>query len=314
MRVLPSLGAMAVCLVGLDPLVAQSLVTGRAFQRQGSGVVPVSHVRVEARSKATGKVLGSVVADDYGSYALGGLPSGEAVVTVSHPRFHAANRGRHEQGALLLCPERGRCGVLDFEMAPNGKLAVRVVDVLDRPIEDITVTVSALGEPDALNKPRILRDGRDLLHFVLPPGRYLVHAAPAKRLHGVAYEAASKEIEFEHGRQNKTVEVILPSSRKYRVSGRVFGLEPTNARRMMITLALISAGHETDETLRYGAPLDRSGYFALGGIPRGSYNVELTWLPEVLTPENHGHLLQMITVDEDLRGLLLAAPSTATSP
>jgi hypothetical protein len=84
---------------------------------------------------------------------------------------------------------------------------------------------------------------------------------------------------------------------------------------MMITLTPLSADREADAPQRFGAPLNRSGYFALSGLSRGSYRVELTSLREISPPAsaNRGYLLQEITVDEDLRGILLTAPFGATS-
>jgi hypothetical protein len=317
MRVFLSLGIVAGSLLGAAPLLAQSFLTGLVHQRQGNGVVPVPHARVEARSTATGKVLAEVTADDYGSYVLQDLPAGEVVVMVSHPRFHAASRGNQEKGARRRCPAQGSCGVLDFEMKANGELAVRVVDTLGQPVEEVTVTVSSVNEQDdPVKQPAGFLDGRGVLHISLPPGRYQVHTEPSKRLRGIQYEPTAAEIEFEHGQLTKAIEIILPSSRRYRVSGRVLGLETSDARRMMITLTPLAADRETDaRPQRFGAPLDRSGYFALSGLPRGSYIVELTWFRGSLPPPHtsRGYLLRTITVEQDLRGLLLAAPSGVIS-
>ena len=316
MRVFLSLGPLAACLLGAASLLAQSFVTGRVYQRQGSGIAPVPHARIEARSTAPDKIVAALVADDYGSFVLQDLPAGEIVVMVSHPRFHAANRAHHEKGAALQCPAQGSCGALDFEMTLNGELAVRVVDALGEPVEDVAVTVEAMNKQDASSRqPAGVLDAQGVLHIIVRPGRHQVHAEPSKRLRAIQYEPTTAEIEFEHGQRTKTIEIVLPSTRKYRVSGRVAGLQPADAQRMMITLTPLSADPEADAPQRFGAPLSRSGYFALNGLPRGYYSVELTPLHEISPPASatRGYLLQVITVNEDLRGILLMAPAGAGS-
>ncbi len=202
-------------------------------------------------------------------------------------------------------------------MTPNGELAVRAVDAIGQVVEDVTVTVSSVNEPhETIEQPAGFRDGRGVLHISLRPGRYQVHAEPSKRLRSIQYEPAATDIELEHGQRTKTVEIVLPSSRKYRVSGRVLGLNPSDAQRMMITLTPLAAEQETDaQPRRFGAPLDRSGYFALSGLPQGSYTVELTWFRGSSAPSStsRGYLLRTMTVDEDQRGLLLYVPPGAAS-
>jgi hypothetical protein len=305
------LGAL---LLSVTPLLAQGYVKGRIYQRQDNGVVPVSHARVEARSAQTGNTLAEVTSDDYGAYVLSGLPAGEVIVKVSHPQYHAANRGHHEKGARLQRPAQGSCGTLDFEMARNGELEVRVVDAIGQRVDDVTITVTSADEPGKPIKPPGFRDARRVLYVSVPPGRYRVYAEPSKRLRGIEYEPAVTEVDFEHGRRSKAIDIVVPSGRRYRVSGRVTGLNTADAERMMITLTLVPAdGQANQQPARFGAPLNRSGYFALNRLPAGSYVVELTQFLDAsrVAGARRDYVLRTIQVSDDLRGLLLAAPAGA---
>lgn len=316
MRAFRFLVAGGACLLATPALLSQSLATGLVYQRQGNGIVPVPHARIEGLSAETGNVLAEVISDDYGSYVLRGLPAGEVIVKVSHPRYHAASRAQHEKGARLHCPAQGSCGTLDFEMARNGVLEVRVVDAIGQRVDDVTVSVASVDEPGKPIKPPGFRDARGVLYVSLPPGRYRVHAEPSKRLRSIQYEPATAEIEFGHGQPEKTVEIMLKSSRKFRVSGRVRGLDPSRAERMMITLTPLSVDQEADpQPERFGAPLSRSGHFALNSLPPGSYVVELTRFLDAsgAASARRHYVLRTIDVNDDLRGLLLSAPADAAA-
>jgi hypothetical protein len=267
---------------------------------------------VEAYSFATGEKLAAVTADAYGHYVLSDLPAGEAVLKVSHVRYYGADAGQHRDGARVSCPAMGECGAVDFEMIPNADLAVRVVDSVGRPVDDVRIAASSIdGSERVLGRSPGLRDARGVLHISLPAGHYRVDATSAKRRRNLVYEPASMEVEIEHGEPSKTAEIMLPSTERFRVSGRVFGVDPAVAGAMVLVLA-----PRTDEPIqmetqsrRLGAPLEKSGRFVVNEVPRGSYRIELTRAENNALPaSSDSYPLGDITVHANLRGLLFAAP------
>ena len=304
------------CLLDVSPLGALGFVAGRVYQRQKAGLVPLAGARVEAYSRGPGERLAEVTTDAYGHYALIDLPAGEAVLRVSHVQHYGADAGQHRDGARVSCPAAGECGAVDFEMIPNADLAVRVVDAVGRPVDDVRITASSIdGSERVLGRPPGLRDARGVLHISLPAGRYRVDATSAKRRRNLVYEPASMEVEIEHGAPSEAVEIMLPSTERFRVSGRVFGLDPAAAGAMVLVLAPKTDGRIQAETQprRRGAPLEKSGRFVVNEVPRGPYRIELTSAENNALSASGGgsYPLGDITVDASLRGLLLAAPPGA---
>jgi hypothetical protein len=198
-------------------------------------------------------------------------------------------------------------------MTANGDLAVRVVDAIGQRVDDVTVSVASVDEIERPVKAPGFRDARGVFYVSLPPGRYEFHAEPSKRLRSIQYEEAAIEVDFEHGRRSKTVDIVVPSGRRYRVSGRVTGLNAPDAQRMMITVTLLPVDRHTDPPARrFGAPLNRSGYFAFSGLPAGFYVVELTqFLDASRAGGRRDYVLRTIQLSDDLRGLLLSASAGA---
>ena len=300
------------CLLDVSPLGALGFVAGRVYQRQKAGLVPVAGSRVEAYSLGQGERLAEVTTDAYGHYVLSDLPASEAVLKVSHVRYYDADAGQHRDGARVSCPAAGECGAVDFEMIPNADLAVPVVDSVGVRVEDVRITASSIdGSERVLERSPGLRDARGVLHISLPAGRYRVDAASAKRRRNLVYEPASMEVEIEHGEPSKTAEMILRSTERFRVSGRVFGLHPAVAGAMVLVLA-----PKTDERIQTetqprgrGAPLEKSGRFVVNDVPRGSYRIELTRAENNAVPASGDRYpLGEIAVHANLRGLLFPAP------
>jgi hypothetical protein len=288
-------------------------VAGRVYQRQKAGLVPVAGARVEAYAAATKEKIAEVKADSYGHYVLNNLPAGVAVLKVAHLQYYAADAGIHSGGARVSCPASGGCGAVNFDMIPNADLAVRVVDALGRPVEDVRITASSIdGSRRALRRLPELRDARGVLHISLPAGRYRVDAASSKRRRGLAYEPASMEVEIEHGEPRKTAEIVLHSTERFRVSGRVFGLDPVVAVDMAVVLAAeMDEGIQADaQPRRFGAPLEKSGRFVFNEVPRGSYRIELTSSENNALPASgaESYSLGDVAVEANVRGVFLAAP------
>jgi hypothetical protein len=299
------------CLLDVSPLGALGFVAGRVYQRQKAGLVPVAGARVEAYSFATGEKITGATADAYGHYVLSDLPAGEAVLRVSHVQHYGADAGQHRDGARVSCQATGECGAVDFEMIPNADLAVRVVDAVGRPVDDVRITAFSIdGSERAMERSPGLRDARGALHISLPAGRYRVDAASAKRRRGLVYEPASMEVEIEHSEPSEAVEIVLHSTERFRVSGRVFGLDPAAAGVRGLVLVALERIQTEPQPRRLGAPLEKSGRFALHDVPRGSYRIELISSESNALPASGGksYPLGDITVHANLRGLLFAAP------
>ena len=273
--------------------------------------MPLAGARVEAHSLGPGERLAEVATDAYGHYVFSDLPAGEAVLKVSHVRYYGADAGQHRDGARVSCPAAGKCGAVDFEMIPNADLAVRVVDSVGVRVEDVRITASLIdGSERVLGRPPGVRDARGVLHISLPAGRYRVDATSAKRRRNLAYESASMEVEIEHGEPSKTAEMILRSTERFRVSGRVFGLDPAVAGAMVLVLApKTDVRIQTETQPRRGAPLEKSGRFVVNDVPRGSYRIELiSGQDNALPASDDSYPLGDIAVHANLRGLLFPAP------
>jgi hypothetical protein len=178
-------------------------------------------------------------------------------------------------------------------------------------VDDVRITASLIdGSERVLERSPGLRDARGVLHISLPAGQYRVDATSVKRRRNLVYEPASMEVEIEHGEPSKTAEMILRSTERFRVSGRVFGLDPAVAGAMVLVLA-----PKTDERIqtetqpRRGAPLEKSGRFVVNDVPRGSYRIELTRAENNALPASgDSYPLGDIAVHANLRGLLFPAP------
>ena len=295
-------------------LFAQNHVAGLVYARKGAGFVPIPHAWVEARS-AMGKIVGQVQTDTFGRYMLSDLPAGEIVVAATHSSFYPARVGKHPE-RKVRCSGAGLCGKVDFELIPNGELEVHVTDVNGQPVDDIIVTVRRLTESTSSLLPgRGLgqRSHRGVFRTSeIRPGRYRVEAKPEERRRGVTYHPVVTEVQFEYGQRTKTIRLMMPSTRMYRITGTILGLEPAEVSRMVIVLdpeVDEQANSETQER-RFGAPLDEDGSFVVDGIPRGSYSLSLIRTDGSTLHRSQGseHSLGKIKVNDDLRGLLFTLP------
>ncbi len=305
----------ATSLLILTPLlVAQNQVAGLVYERKGPGFVPIPQAHVEAQS-AVGKTVGQVRTDGFGRYMLSDLPVGEIVVAATHSSFYPAGKGKHLE-KKVRCSGSGLCGKVDFELIPNGELEVRVTDANGQPVDDIIVTVRSLTEPTSGLLGGIglgQRSHRGVFRaWEMRPGRYRVEAEPKKRQRGLTYHPIATEVEFEYGQIRKTVRLTMPSTRMYRITGTILGLQPPEAPRMLIVL-----DPEADEQAnggtqgrRLGALLDQDGSFLVDGIRPGSYSLSLVRTDGSTLHRSQGseHSLGKIKVDDDLRGLLFTLP------
>jgi hypothetical protein len=297
-------------------LSAGSYLTGQVFERRGSGVVPVSGARVEARAGAEAPAVRGVETDSMGRYYLDGLAGGPLAVTATHPRYYAArDSGRGEK--TVRCPDSGACAQLDFEMLPAGDLEVSVVDSLGLPVEHVSIEIHRLDGSGQILKPAVRTVGGVYRASGLVPGRYRVEAKPAEEHGAIRYYAISTELTYEYGQEHGSVRLVMPFERVYRVSGRILGLNAVDAPQMLVILE--SARGDTSEKqpqTRLGAPLEPGGHFAVNGVPRGSYSLRLAWGEdaELDLSSSLSRVLAAIEVVGDLPGLSFPAPPELGGP
>ncbi len=305
----------SVSLLSLTPrLAAQNHVAGLVYDSKGAGFTPIPQAHLEAQS-AVGKTVGQVQSDAFGHYMLRDLPAGEIVLTVTHSSYYPAREGKHLE-RKVRCSGDGLCGKVDFELIPNGELEVHVTDVNGQPVDSVLVTVRGLTQPTS-SLPRGLGLGQRSHRGVfrtskMRPGPYRVEAEPEERQRGVTYHPVATEVEFEYRQRSKTIRLIMPSTRMYRITGTILGLESAEVPRMVIVLdpEVDEQANSGTQERRLGAPLDEDGNFAVDGIPRSLYSLSLIRTDGSALHRSRGpeHSLGKIEVDDDLRGLLFTLP------
>jgi hypothetical protein len=199
-------------------------------------------------------------------------------------------------------------------MAPNGEPEIRVVDETGRPVADAAVSVQEVNERGSVEQPMTtLGRRRGSFGAQVAPGRYRVQVEPPKRGRGITYHGFTEDVLLEHAQAQKTVEAVLRASRAYLVSGRVLLPDPERAERMMVALRPVEHGlPEVARSARIGAPLDKWGRFVVHGVAPGVYELRLSWLDDaVSTKDSESYLLREVTVADDVKGLLLAAPAVS---
>jgi hypothetical protein len=294
-----------------SPVLAQSFVSGLVYEKQGDGFRPIPHAGIHARSGATGSVVGQVEADAFGHYVLADLPEGDVVLSVSHPRYYPVRGIEEQSGRRVRCPAAGSCGEFDFEVIPRGELEVTVTDLNGEPINDVRVSVHAPTEPDtALGRGLKQRAVHGVFRTsAMRPGRYRVRAKPTKLRRDGAYDPVGEEVEFTYGQTTGSVRLVMPYTRVYRVSGTVEGLLNWDALHLLVVLRTESEGQGEGEAKRLGATLDKDGAFALSGVPRGAYSVNLVPVEgTALDARGPEVLLGSIRVNDDVSGLAFALP------
>ncbi len=296
-------------------LLAQNYVSGLVHERKGSGFVPIVGALVEARPAAEERAIAQAQTDAFGNYGLRDLPSGDVVLTVSHPHYYPAGEAQRRREKRVRCSGAGSCGKVDLELIPNGNLEVTVTNSIGDPLDDVRVTVRDLAEPARrLGWVLTQRTWKGVFFTSgMRPGRYRVEAGPTKPQRGVTYHPVATEVEFEYGQKSETVRLIIPFTRTYRVSGTILGLERSQAPRLMVVLDPEEAGPEDPgaETKRLGAPLDENGKFAVNGVPRGAYSLNLIRIDDSVLYRTTGpnQPLWRIRVEKDRPGLLFKAPA-----
>ena len=203
-------------------------------------------------------------------------------------------------------------------MIPHGELAIEleigVFDEVRRPIGSAAITLHTINEPGEAGflTTKLRKRHRGSYRVRLPPGRYRIQVEAPRRQKGITYLGVTQDVLIEHSQEPKTVELVLRSIRTYEVSGTVLLSESQDAERMMVLLrpvqhALPDVQHQS---ARLGAPLDKRRRFVLRGVARGVYDIELTWLDHALSSKNStSYVVREVTVLDDLKGLLLTAPT-----
>lgn len=307
-------------------LLAQSYVSGLVYERKSAGFVPIAGAVVEARlatDRSADEGDGAQAqTDTMGRYMLRDLPSGELLLTASHPRHYPVGEAEPRGEKRVRCSGVGSCGKVDFEMLPNGNLEVAVTSLevtvtnsIGDPLDEVRVTVRDLAEPARrLGWAFKQRRGNGVFFTSeMRPGRYLVEAEPTKPRRRGTYHRVATEVEFRYGQKSESVRLIMPFTRHYRVSGMIVGLERSQASRLMVVLEPEEAGPEDPEAevKRLGAPLEENGRFVINGVARGAYSVNLIPIDDTVLYQNGGpqYLLGKIRVDDDVPGLLFSAPA-----
>jgi hypothetical protein len=297
------------------PLKAQGYVSGMVFQRQGSGVVPVAGARVEVRLEGQNDAIASVETGESGRYVLSGLPAARVVVRAIHSRYYAASPAEDSGKRATTCMTPNECAAVDFEMLPAGSLDVQVVDSLGMPVEGVSLRIRPL-EPNR-GLLAAVRTAQDSFRTQgLLPGTYEVEAEPPRR-QGVEYRGVKALVDFRHGQDRQQLRLVMPSERRYRVSGRVLGLKDVETPQMLVVLERDQDdGAELARCPRLGAPIEPSGHFAIRGVCPGSFSLRLIQGQgsELDLARSRSRPLGRLSVAGDLAGLLFSVPPDAGSP
>jgi hypothetical protein len=294
----------------VPPLLgAPSHLSGLVFQRQGAGLVPVAGARVEVRLAGNGPVIASVETNELGHYFLADLPAGDIEITATHARYYAAGNPGRGGKTTVRCPASGPCAA-DLEMLPAGVLEVQIVDSLGSPVENASVRLRRLDEPGP-NRDRTfaVRQARGVFRTSgMLPGLYEVEAEPLQR-RGVVYHRVAHELDFRHGQEKESIRLVMPSEPRYRVSGRILGIDSAAAAGMLLVLEAEADG-EREQGPRMGAPVGPRGHFAVNGVPRGNFALKLMRGDDsrLDLAEGLSSLLGQIRVEGDRKGLLFQAP------
>jgi hypothetical protein len=291
------------------PALAQSQVAGRVYERQGPGLTPILGARVSIYS-AAGNQLASTETDEFGGFIFENLAAGEISVEARHERYYPVgkeNGGRQR----VVCPASALCGPIDFEMRLAGDVEIEVMDSLDFPIEDVAVRVTAADPVSESSRAAFaVRAHRGLFRLAaVSPGRYHAVVEPGRR-GGQEFHGRSVEFEVAPGQVLARLRIVLPSTRTYRVAGRVLGLERSGDWQVFVVLEPENLFAEISEPPHLGAPLDREGRFVLNAVPRGFYQAKLVWLQDGQLDPASGpqQPLGRMEARENRSGLYLAVP------
>ena len=313
-RFLPVAVVCTLVCSGAVPLgFAESFVSGLVYEKQGDGFRPIPHARIQARSAGAEGIVGQVEADEFGHYILAGLPEGDLILTASHPRYYPVRGSDSKLDRRVRCPADGSCGQSDFEMIRSGHLEVTVVDESGDPIDDVRVRVRALTEPGRKLDWKLEQRGvRGVFHAsTMRPGRYRVRAEPTKPRRDGTYHPVEEEVEFRYGQKNGRLQLVMPFTRSFQVSGMVDGLLRWNALHLLVVLRPQSVDDRGVQAKRLGAALDEDGTFVLNGVPGGIYSVHLAPLEgTTLDASAREVLLGSVRVEDDLSGLAFALPDS----
>ena len=170
------------------PPATGAIISGRVVVADARPAVPIRRARVSLTGGAL-RAPEITDSDVEGNYQFGGLPAGSYRVTASKPGFVTLEAGatRYGQRPAAIELKGGQSAVAAVALPRGAAIEGRIVDAGGAPVQNIIVsasrfTYSALGRRTApLKQARTDDLGRYRIHS-LPPGGYIVEAAPDARL------------------------------------------------------------------------------------------------------------------------------------
>jgi 5-hydroxyisourate hydrolase-like protein (transthyretin family) len=222
---------------------------------------------------ASGGRHDETLTNDAGDFTLSSSGPGPRRLAVDVPHGYY---GESTSAAIELRDPRA-CGDVELRLAPDGRVAGRVVDSRGRPVAGLTIELSTIN----LARTRLAvtnRDGRYELTR-LPAGRFVVGVAtgapgrsgeaPRVFLPGVSTAALAARFIVGEGERLEAPELRLPLSVKYvAISGFVLDAEGTPAEGAQV---YVKGANEGDRIVGKPVAADFVGRFTVAALADSDY-------------------------------------------